>query len=374
MSHTTVYIESLAICILFLIALYALNLRHEPPPHFGNVALIYLLTVVSAVMDIVWILIDGKPEFTWLAYLTHPAYLSIFVVISGIWFNYCAKLLPFARPKRIWVRMLVYLPLVAIVLTNFSSPFTGFTFYLDESARYCRGPLYGILPMSYVYLLAASILSIKAMRDSQLSADKMRYLSLACFGLSPITLGALSLIAPPGSIPSMQYSVLFSLLLMFVEFQGVKITSDSLTGLNNRYSLDYAINERIIRYKKNGERFFILLGDMDKFKKINDTYGHMEGDRILKVVADILDSIAKDYGTRASRMGGDEFAIVVACRRLSTASEIKERINAALKDASSREDRELAISIGIAEYDGDMTLIQFLDLADQNLYLEKNNL
>ena len=374
MSHTTVYIESLAICILFLIALYALNLRHEPPPHFVNVSLIYLLTVISAVFDIIWILIDGNPEFTWIAYLIHPLYLSIFVAISGIWFNYCAKLLPFTRPKRIWVRLLVYLPLVAIVLTNLSSPFTGLTFYLDESARYCRGPLYGILPLAYVYLLAASILSIKAMRDSQLSVDKMRYRSLASFGLSPITLGALSLLAPPGSIPSMQFSVLFSLLLMFVEFQGVKITSDSLTGLNNRYSLDYAINERIIRYKKNGERFFILLGDMDKFKKINDTYGHMEGDRILKVVADILDTIAKDYGTRASRMGGDEFAIVVACGRLSTASEIKERINAAMKDASSREDRDLAISIGIAEYDGDMTLIQFLDLADQNLYLEKNNL
>ena len=53
---------------------------------------------------------------------------------------------------------------------------------------------------------------------------------------------------------------------------------------------------------------FFAIVDMDGMKQINDTYGHMEGDRMLKVVADILDAIAKDYGSRASRMGGDEFA------------------------------------------------------------------
>lgn len=374
MSHTTVYIESLSICILFLIALFVLNLRHEPPSHFGNIALIYILTALSAVIDIVWILTDGKQEYTWLAYIMHPIYLSIFVFIGGIWFDYCCKLLPFEIMNARWKRWLTFLPIPLIVGVNISSPFTGLTFYLDESFRYCRGPAYGILLISYLYLVAATVLSIVAMRHAQLSADKMRYRSLASFGFSPVAVGLLSVIAPPGSIPSMQFSVLFSLMLMFVEFQGTKITSDSLTGLHNRYSLDYSISERINRYRKNGEPFFILLGDMDQFKKINDTYGHMEGDRMLKLVADILDSIAKDYGSRASRMGGDEFAIVVTCGKLATVSEIKQRIHSALEDASTREQRDLSISIGIAEYHGDMTLIQFLDQADQNLYLEKNSL
>lgn len=374
MSHTTVYIESLVICILFLTALFVLNLRHEPPAHFRSIALIYILTALSAVIDIVWILTDGKQKFTWLAHIMHPLYLSSFVVISGIWFDYCCKLLPFNVLSARWKRWLTYLPILLIVCVNLSSPFTGLTFYLDESYRYCRGPLYGILLVSYLYLAAATVLSIVAMRRAQLSTDKMRFRSLASFGFSPVAVGVFSVIAPPGSIPSMQFSVLFSLMLMFVEFQGTKITNDSLTGLNNRYSLDYAINERINRYRKNGERFFILLGDMNQFKKINDTYGHMEGDRMLKLVADILDTIAKDYGSRASRMGGDEFAIVVTCGRLATASEIKDRIHTALADASDREQRNLSISIGIAEYHGDMTLIQFLDQADQNLYLEKNSL
>jgi len=86
---------------------------------------------------------------------------------------------------------------------------------------------------------------------------------------------------------------------------------------------------------------------------------------------DILDAIAKDYGSRASRMGGDEFAIVVTCGSPTVADEMKDRIYETLAEASVREDRDLSISIGIAEYQHHLTLIQFLDQADQNMYREK---
>jgi len=370
-SHTTVYIESLGMCILFLGVLFSLNLTHGIPQHFRYLAAIYLLTILSAVLDIAWILTDGKKGFTFLANIIHPIYLSIFPMIGVIWLSYCDKILPFRLMAKWWQKLLVFIPLGIVISINFTSPFTGWTFYLDEEARYCRGPLYFILVLSYAYLLVTSVLSLSAMRKAQLSATKKQFRSLVTFGLSPIILGVLSVIAPPGSIPSMQFSILFSLMLMFVEFQDTKITNDSLTGLHNRYSLDYSIHERINRYKKTGERFFILLGDMDDFKAINDTYGHMEGDRMLKVVADILDAIAKDYGSRASRMGGDEFAIVVTCGSPTVADEMKDRIYETLAEASVREDRDLSISIGIAEYQHHLTLIQFLDQADQNMYREK---
>lgn len=371
MSHTTVYIESLAVCIIFLATLFILNLKHGVPDYFGCIAAIYGLTILSALLDIAWILVDGKPDLVGIAYFLHTVYLSCFVVIGGLWFSYCCKRLPFEGLHNPLRQAAILAPLALIVAINFLSPITGWTFYLDENARYCRGPLYPVLFISYIYLVAASVLSLKAKLNSQLSVERKRFSSLASFGISPVLLGALSVIAPPGSIPSMQFSILFSLLLMFVRFQETKITNDSLTGLHNRYSLDYAIHERINRFKKHGEPFFILLGDMDDFKTINDTYGHMEGDRMLKVVADILDTIAKDYGSRASRLGGDEFAIVVTCGSLSTAAEIRNRIYENLAQASVREERDLSISIGIAEYEHHFTLIQFLDQADQNMYLEK---
>lgn len=374
MSHTTVYIESLAMCILFLCALFVLNLRQGMLHRFRHIAAIYCLTILSALLDILWILIDGKAEWAILQYLTHPVYLSCFTLIGTVWFRYCTNHLPFPIVDKSWKKLLIYLPPIIILLLNVTSPFTGLMFYLDESYHYCRGPLYYIQFIAYIYLIIAAILSLIARKYAQLSSDRKHLLSLATFCISPLLLGVVSTIAPPGGIPTMQFSILFSLFLIFAEQQAIKITNDSLTGLYNRYSLDYSINEQITRFKKNGTRFFILLGDMDDFKAINDTYGHMEGDRMLKVVADILDAIAMDYGSRASRMGGDEFAIVVTCSSISVASEIKNRIQDCLAEASAREDRNLSISIGIAEYQQHMTLIQFLDEADQKLYLEKNNI
>lgn len=373
MSHTTVYIESLGMCILFLCALFILNVRQGRPRCFFHLAGIYSMTLLSALLDILWILIDGKAEWAFLQYATHPIYLSCFTLIGTIWFLYCSNFLPFPIRNKLWKKLLIFLPPAIIIALNISSPFTGLMFYLDEGCHYCRGPLYYIQMIAYVYLIIAAILALKARKDAQLSTDRKQLTSLATFCVSPLLLGLISTIFPPGSIPTMQFSILFSLFLIFVEDQAIKITNDSLTGLSNRHSLDYSISERISRYKKNGERFFILLADMNDFKAINDTYGHMEGDRMLKVVADILDSIAKDYGSRASRLGGDEFAIVVTCNNLNTAAEIKNRIQITMEEASQREDRDLSISIGIAEYQNHMTLIQFLDLADKNLYLEKNN-
>ena len=373
MSHTTVYIESLGVCILFLCALFVLNIRHGRPRYFPHLAAIYCMTTLSALLDILWILIDGIAEYAFLQYLTHPIYLSCFTLISTVWFLYCTKFLPTPVLEKPWKKVAVFFPPAVILALNISSPFTGLMFYLDEGYHYCRGPLYYIQMIAYVYLVIAAVLALKARKDAQLSTDRKQLGSLASFCVSPLLLGLVSAISPPGSIPTMQFSILFSLFLIFVEEQAVKITHDSLTGLYNRHSLDRSINEYINRYRKNGEPFYILIADLDHFKSINDTYGHMEGDRMLKVVADILDSIAKDYGSRASRMGGDEFAIVVACRSFRAAHEIKSKIRRRLEEAGQQEERDLSISIGIAEYRNQMTIIQFLDMADQNLYLEKNN-
>ena len=69
----------------------------------------------------------------------------------------------------------------------------------------------------------------------------------------------------------------------------------------------------------------------------------------------------------------DGYIRVVTCRSFRAAYEIKSQIQRNMSEAGQREDRDLSISIGIAEYQDQMTIVQFLDLADQNLYLEKNH-
>lgn len=368
MSHTTVYIEALAICILFLALLYGMNLRYGRPEHFGCLGAVYLLTMLTSLLDIIWILIDGSARYVYIAYPLHILYLSAFLLSTLFWFAYCQKQYPFRILGRRLHRILFYLPAAAVLLLILSSPFTGLIYYIDESYRYVRGPLYSLLSVSYVYLLIAAACAAIAAKGAQLSTAKNQYHAMICFTLPPILLGVLSVIAPPGSLPTMQFSILLSLLLVFVQMQNRRITNDSLTGIANRFALDLKLQEYINRKRETDASFFLLIGDVDHFKALNDTYGHVEGDTVLRDIAKTIADTAESYGAFAARMGGDEFAVILDTDSDKTAADLSAAISASLADPARHHGYSISMCLGCALYQTGMTLTDILDAADRKLY------
>jgi diguanylate cyclase (GGDEF)-like protein len=149
---------------------------------------------------------------------------------------------------------------------------------------------------------------------------------------------------------------------------------DGLTGLYNRNAFDAKIQETLKAFNEIGEPFSIILFDVDRFKEINDTFGHVAGDKVLKKVAQCLkESFRKnDF---IARYGGDEF--VVAIERL-TREMARERVlnfRKALKKrrftSHARGDVTLTVSAGIAlAMDGD-TLESLIERADKAMYASK---
>ncbi len=84
---------------------------------------------------------------------------------------------------------------------------------------------------------------------------------------------------------------------------------DALTGLANRPSLVDKIEDACSRYRWRGEEFNVLMVDLDRFKQVNDTFGHPSGDELLKQVAERLKGTLRETDVLA-RLGGDEFAII----------------------------------------------------------------
>jgi len=84
---------------------------------------------------------------------------------------------------------------------------------------------------------------------------------------------------------------------------------DALTGLGNRALLEDRLEYGVKRYVRDGERFALLMLDLDRFKLVNDTFGHAAGDALVSEIADRLRALTRDTDTIA-RIGGDEFAIV----------------------------------------------------------------
>jgi len=131
------------------------------------------------------------------------------------------------------------------------------------------------------------------------------------------------------------------------ELERLSVT-DQLTGLYNRRRLMEVLAAEIQRSKRHEHAFSLLMMDVDHFKKFNDSFGHLAGDRVLAGVAEVLGEATRDIDT-ASRYGGEEFVVVLPETDLDEAVEVAERIRASLA-ARIFEGRRVTLSVGAAEF------------------------
>ena len=122
---------------------------------------------------------------------------------------------------------------------------------------------------------------------------------------------------------------------------------DPLTGLANRALLQEQLGYGLRRLKRNKEKFALLIFDLDKFKVVNDTFGHSAGDLLLRQVGDRLRTIVRDTDTVA-RVGGDEFAIVQSSiRSHADVRRLCERIIASIGEPFYLGDREVRVGVSV---------------------------
>ncbi|QUI24736.1 sensor domain-containing diguanylate cyclase [Vallitalea pronyensis] len=150
--------------------------------------------------------------------------------------------------------------------------------------------------------------------------------------------------------------------------------NDQLTGLNNRYVLEYYYQMVLKKAEANNGLIGIFLIDINRFKAINDNYGHKVGDLVLIAFAKRLNAIAIQE-KRVFRLGGDEFLILVSdIHHMKDLEDIEERLRAKAVFNFKHEDMDIPVipSIGLATYpiDGD-TLEKVMNIADTRMYEEK---
>lgn len=146
-------------------------------------------------------------------------------------------------------------------------------------------------------------------------------------------------------------------------------TTDALTGLANYRRLSEALELEIKRSDRTKRAFAVLVFDLDGMKKINDSFGHLAGNRALCRLADIFRFSCRSIDT-AARYGGDEFAIVLPETSVIDAALVGHRICERL--ANDHEEPLLSVSVGSAVYPEDgMTIETLLQTADRNLYKMK---
>jgi diguanylate cyclase (GGDEF)-like protein len=157
----------------------------------------------------------------------------------------------------------------------------------------------------------------------------------------------------------------------WTEEQASKARIDALTGLANRRALEEILAAEISRAQRFEHPLAVVLLDLDRFKEINDSFGHAAGDTMLREVSRLLTSLARQ-GDTVARWGGEEFVVGLPETDLAGARRFAERLRRTI-EAHSVGEMKTSASCGVATMLPDDTVEELLGAADRALYEAKSN-
>ena len=320
--------------------------------------------------DSFWVLIDSDPTYPPLVnsvlnvmYFTSTTACA-YLCMRYIYLSLCGKIFSLRS------KILLQLPIWISAYLSLSSVWTGWIFTVSAGNVYRRGPLYAlqfVIPL--VYMLSDSIAAMYIGLHTQQTRIRKKAFTFAFILILPVVGSFLELLIPSLTIVAIFVTV--SMISVIFDFQQQQITRDSLTQLSNRCALMQHLEERLAHPAKGN--IYLIFADIDYFKSINDTYGHLEGDHALCYVADALRTVCRSSDAFPARISGDEFVIVFTAKSDATAEKFRDSVKEAVLHVSGQLPYRLAISAGLArstEADRE-NASAFLDRADAALYEDK---
>lgn len=168
---------------------------------------------------------------------------------------------------------------------------------------------------------------------------------------------------------------MFSLLFALNEAKNKEMlralsVKDELSGVGNRRAFDERVRETISVRKRYGASACLICLDIDRFKSVNDSLGHGAGDKVIRSLASIIESMVRE-SDHVFRIGGDEFVIIADASDVAPAMQLAEKIRRSVEEASMLAGRQLTISLGVAMLQDGDTPESWLARADAELYKAK---
>ena len=363
--------EIYLICLVLLLMLTG-KLRHT---HIMSDKrfFFYLAAVLNMILifsEIVYGFANGKTGTVMrtVNWTVNMMYYIISSCTCFAWYLYSENMLKdISNRKKTYYRQET-VPVLTVIVLTLTTRFTGLMFYIDGTNLYCRGKLFFLQTfVNFGYLLCASIHALLLSDKATTYRGKIEARALAMSVIPVIVFGCTQIVWPEA--PALCIGCTLSLVYIYITLQEQAISVDSLTGLNNRMTLYSYLNE-LSRHPRSGKKEWVFLLDVDRFKSINDNFGHYEGDNALKIISDCLKKSCSGSGDFISRYGGDEFVIVHETEENGNPDLLCRKIRKKLQEITLPYD--LSVSIGSAEYTGNsMDLPEILATADTNMYIDK---
>ncbi len=314
-------------------------------------------TVIVFVSFLEWLtyFANGNPLFPrWLHAIFSSIEFSLAPTLVVLWVYAIGNI----KHNRI-----VLIFLLAHALLEFSSLWTGSIFYIDEANYYCRGDYYFIYVACYTAAIA--VMFWEAYFFSRKYQNRNLSSLIAAFSSLFIGIGANMM---NGEVRTAWLSVAACCVLFYIYYIELVVQCDGLTKLLNRHSYE----SHLASLK---DRTAIIIFDIDKFKDVNDTYGHAYGDSVLKKISK---AILRCYNSKGLcyRIGGDEFCVILnknSFRSESTVVKLNKRFNTLIEDLRRKEPALPTVSVGYELFNGETKIADIIHNADTMMYTNKNS-
>ncbi len=356
------YIWSTFVCIiLFGIFVFKLiKLKHTSSRFFLAIVLLLITYYIS---DIFWALgfFNIIPNSDTLIRISRLICYSAVDFIAYYWLLYVDVILNYEIAKK--KKKIAAIPLVISLIITFIV-----TIFFSTTEHSIRGLLSAIaiifIPFCFVVFVEFRTIN-KAIKETT-RHTKYKFLALSIWPFLIATFSILQIIL--SKWPVFCFGGIIVVSTYFINDLDSRVSTDPLTNLNNRNMLNIILDS----IANKNEYYSIFMIDIDKFKNINDTYGHIEGDNALVLVSGVLNNIAKTYGYFLARYGGDEFIMIAKYNESINEDQIIDDINSQINEINRHLDYNISISAGYSHLNGTDNISDKINDADKMLYKNKS--
>ena len=376
-NYALYYTEANLVCIIIFTILLVRNAggidKQLKQNVFNKVLLCHILYFIS---DIIWELeLSGYIERTLIRVLIpNLANAVLLYCLTYYWYYYVeiAEGSTYLLNKR--NVFITQIPGIITTVLLFYFAIFNPRVLVDESLNITNVYLNLFVVAPEIYVIVSAIRSIYRSFKKENYAFKTQYFLFGLYPLLLMVFGVAQILVI--NLPLFCFGCTILMTYVYISSLDDLVSLDPLTGLNNRAQLKRYLANISAHNETNNNNYYLMMMDLDKFKYVNDHFGHAEGDKAIVKTADAIKRACSTIELRPfiSRYGGDEFLIIVKTNNEDDVKMLKESIESALnfEANSSSAPYMLRASIGYSKYDGQIANFQeAINKADEALYIEK---
>lgn len=370
------YLEINIVCIVILLTLFD---KFKDECEINHTSKYYEKTLLATTFFSFFDLIGGILRGTMYEYnrlvliVSNSLYFFSGSLIGYFYTNYILHKI--GKEEKKWQKALIFIPVLLVTILLVINLFNGMLFTINENNLYSRGKyiyLFSLIIATYIIVMGANLVYcyFKNIDNKKL---KEEFKKLLIFTSIPIVSALIQNFNY--GITLGQVGLTLSVLLIYLNGQKKDSNIDELTGIYNRR----AFNRNVSRLFNSKKLMFLMLMDANDFKMINDKYGHLEGDKALVAIANILKNAIsntdKDYFL--ARYGGDEFIIVGEIKSQDNVDELMLQIEEEEKryNKETKNKYNIKLSIGYSLRNNEHTSVESLiEAADNKMYARKKEM